>query len=133
VIYRIVSRAVVLNKRWKEREQDVRQFVEKETGEKIEFAGLFLCSTTMDFRNALRIWIALTSNHMAYAIVEQAAMDEEGWVVFSKRSEVTMTMIKQRKNPIVELVISKEGLEPSKLMLLLMPNQYESLGRYFKI
>ncbi len=127
----IIRRALKDKKVWRQREPEVREFVEQKTGQGIIETLLVGASSSKDLRIDFFLWLAFTSDYVAYVMREQAAREDEGRIGFSRKNEVSIKMLKDRKVPVLEFTAEKEGVdEPLKLVLILTRKQCDILARY---
>jgi|GEM_PF-3402702 len=133
ILYMIIARLLKDKKGWKEKEPEFRRLIEEDIlKQKIELSITVNACETIDFREGdFSLWIAATSDYIAYIVKEAVARNDSGDICLSKISEASIRKLKSQYYYELQ-VIEEKTQEAKKLVILLNKKQHESLSQYIK-
>lgn len=125
-----IFRAVRTNRSWKIAEPELIAEVEKATGQKVLDKIMMNANDSTDFSRGkgFWLWLAFTSDHIAFADRNRVACNREGDIYFAKRKDVSL---KRLSGKFAELEFEDANAsERFRFIVLGRARDYELIGRF---
>lgn len=126
----VVIPAVGNNKRWKVMEPELIRDIQKSLGQKILSTILLNASESTDFSHGkgFWLWMAFTSDHIAFAHRDALTRQGEGEIYFSRRTDASL---KRLEKSYTELAFKDaKTAQQWKLVVCVRPCDQELLERF---
>lgn len=129
----VICRSLRYNKRWKTMEPELIRDIEKSLGQKIECTTMLNANDSTDFSNAkgFWLWMAFTSDYIAFALRDALARQGGGEIYVSRRSDASMKRL-EKKFTELEFTDAKSS-ERWKFIVCARPCDEELLKQFIPV